>query len=89
MLMRIRKASGERQQLIKELLRAGFAITYTKDYYAVDDIDRDIFPDNINIEIQHINDLNKICEIFNIRIIYKPNAEEWEHHIIIYDDYIE
>jgi hypothetical protein len=81
--MRIRKASGERQQLIKELLRAGFAITYTKNYYAIDDIDRDIFPDAINIEIQHINDLNKICEIFDKRIIYKPNAEAWDDHIIV------
>jgi hypothetical protein len=87
--MRIRKASGERQQLITELLRAGFVITYTKDYYVVDDTDRDIFPDDINIEIQHINDLNKICNIFNKRIIYSPDAEAWEHHIIIYDDYME
>lgn len=90
MLMRIKKASGERQQLIKELSRAGFVITYTKNYYVVDDIDRDIFPDYINIEVQHIEDLNKICNIFNERIIYNPNVEEeWEHHIIIYDDYIE
>jgi hypothetical protein len=87
--MRIKKASGESQQLITELLRAGFVITYTKNYYVVDDIDRDIFPDDINIEIQHINDLNAICEIFNRRIIYKSNAKEWEHHIIIYDDYVE
>lgn len=89
MLMRVKKASGERRKLITELARAGFVITYTKDYYVVDDIDRDIFPDDINIEIQHINDLNKICEIFNKRIIYNPNAEAWEHHIIIYDDYME
>lgn len=89
MLMRIRKASGERQQLIKELSRAGFVITYTQDYYLVDDIDRDIFPDVINIEIQHINDLNKVCEVFNKRIIYKPDAEAWDYHIIIYDDYME
>lgn len=88
MLMRIKKASGERQQLIRGLSQAGFVITYTKDYYVVDDIDRDIFPDNINIEIQHIEDLNKVCKIFNKRIIYKPDAEAWDHHIIIYDDYM-
>lgn len=89
MLMRIKKASGERQQLITELSRAGFVITYTKDYYVVDNIDCDIFPDAINIEVQHINDLNKICELFNRRIIYNPTAEAWEYHIVIYDDYIE
>ena len=87
--MRIRKASGERQQLIKELSRAGFIINYTQNYYLIDDTDRDIFPDDINIEIQHINDLNKICEIFNERIIYKPDAKEYQDHIVIYDDYVE
>ena len=85
--MRIRKASGERQQLITELLRAGFVINYTQNYYLMDDTDRDIFPDDINIEIQHINDLNKICEIFNERIIYNPNAKEHQDHIVIYDSY--
>lgn len=83
MLMRIKKANEERQQLITELSRAGFVITYTKNYYVVDDMDRDIFPDDINIEIQHINDLNKICEIFDRRIIYDLNAEAWAHHIVI------
>lgn len=89
MLMRIKKASGERQQLITELLRAGFVITYTKNYYVVDDMDRDLYPDDINIEIQHIEDLNKIYNIFNIEIIYKPVAEPGEYNIIIYDDYME